>query len=116
VAYALAGSLKINLLEEPLGADKDGNPVYLRDIWPSNQEVRETIEKSLTPEMFRSRYSNVFEGPPEWRELRTGTDETYRWSAGSTYVKLPPYFEDMEPEPGEVTDVIGARELVILGD
>src|SRR5690606_21143551 len=116
VAYALAGSLKVNLLKEPLGNDRDGNPVYLKDIWPSNQEINDTIRKSVTPEMFRSRYGNVFEGPEEWRELRTGGSETYRWSAGSTYVKRPPYFEDMQPEPGEVTDVFGARNLALLGD
>ena len=116
IAYALAGSLKINLTEEPLGKDKDGQDVYLREIWPSNAEISETIAKAITPEMFRRRYANVFEGPPEWRDLRTAAGEVYQWSAGSTYVKLPPYFEGMSAEPGEVSDLHGARILALLGD
>ncbi|MFN4090645.1 MAG: aconitate hydratase AcnA, partial [Alphaproteobacteria bacterium] len=116
VAYALAGTLKKNLTEEPLGKGSDGQDVYLRDIWPSNQEVAETIRQFVTPEMFRTRYANVFEGPKEWRELSSTTSEVYRWNGGSTYVQNPPYFEEMPREPGAVSDVTGARVLTLLGD
>jgi len=116
VAYALAGSLKMNLTEEPLGKGSDGQDVYLRDIWPSNQEVADTIRQFVTPEMFRERYGNVFEGPKEWRDLATTNSEVYRWNGGSTYVKNPPYFEDMPREPGAVSDVTGGRILTLLAD
>ena len=116
VAYALAGSMKVDVMNEPLGTDADGAPVYLRDIWPTNREVAETIEQCLTPEMFRSRYANVFEGPEEWRTIDTATGQTYRWDSTSTYVKLPPFFEDMKPEPEPVADVHGARSVARLAD
>jgi len=116
VAYALAGSLKVDLTKDPIGQDQDGNDVFLKDIWPSNAEIRETIAKSLTPEMFRNRYSNVEQGPAKWKEIRGGEDELYRWNSGSTYVQHPPYFEGMGMEPDAVTDIHGARPLLILGD
>jgi aconitate hydratase len=116
VAYALAGSLKVDMYKDPLGQDADGNDVYLKDIWPSNKEIADTIAKCLTPEMFRKRYSNVEEGPPKWREITGGDAELYEWNPGSTYVQHPPYFEGMTMTPEPVRDVHGARPLLILGD
>ncbi|MBT5265213.1 MAG: aconitate hydratase AcnA [Rhodospirillaceae bacterium] len=116
VAYAIAGSMLVDLYNDPLGEDEDGNPVFLKDIWPSNAEIDEVLTKSLSREMFRSRYANVFEGPKEWQDVPASGGMTYNWSAGSTYVQNPPYFEGMEKEPGEIYDVVGARELAILGD
>ncbi|ACJ00723.1 aconitate hydratase AcnA [Rhodospirillum centenum] len=116
VAYALAGSMNLDLTREPLGTGKDGQPVYLRDIWPSNHEVEATIAQYLTPEMYRSRYSNVFAGPEQWQAIRTAEGETYRWEGASTYVKRPPLFDGIAPVPGDVSDVTGARALAILGD
>jgi aconitate hydratase len=116
VAYAITGSLKVDLSKEPLGQDQDGNDVFLKDIWPSNAEVRDTIAKSLTPEMFRNRYGNVEEGPPKWKEIHGGEGELYNWNSGSTYVQHPPYFDGMSMEPDAVTDIAGARPLMILGD
>ncbi|MSP49379.1 MAG: aconitate hydratase AcnA [Alphaproteobacteria bacterium] len=116
VAYALAGSMKADLVKDPLGTGKDGKPVYLRDIWPSNKDIAEEMARSLTPEMFRKRYANVFEGPPEWRKVKVTTGLTYKWAVGSTYVKNPPYFENMPKQPGKISDVKGARVLTLLGD
>jgi aconitate hydratase len=116
VAYALAGSMTIDLATEAIGTGRDGRPVYLKDIWPTAQEIEETMAKAMTPEMFRSRYGNVFEGPAEWRTIETAEGQIYKWDDGSTYVRLPPLFKDMPKEPGEVTDVTGARALAVLGD
>ncbi|MEK9645617.1 MAG: aconitate hydratase AcnA [Alphaproteobacteria bacterium] len=116
VAYALAGSLKMNLAADPLGTDPEGNPVYLKDIWPTNQEIHDTIRECLTAEMYRSRYDNVFEGPEEWKQIDSVGSETYAWQESSTYVKFPSFFEGMEREPGEITDIEGARPLLILAD
>ncbi len=116
VAYALAGSMKVDLVKDPLGTGKDGKPVYLRDIWPSNLDIAEEMARSLTPEMFRKRYANVFEGPAEWRAVKVTTGLTYKWQPGSTYVKNPPYFDGMPKEPLKLKDVNGARILALLGD
>jgi aconitate hydratase len=116
VAYALAGSLLRDITTEPLGNGKDGKPVYLKDIWPSNAEIQETIGKALSPEMFRKRYANVFKGDALWQKMGASSGMTYKWNDGSTYVKLAPYFENMPKEPAPVTDVKGARPLAILGD
>jgi aconitate hydratase len=116
VAYALAGSLKINLSTDPLGKDPDGDPVYLRDIWPTNQEIHDTMHKCLTADMYRARYDNVFEGPQEWQEIDSVGSETYSWQDASTYVKYPTFFEGMERDPVEITDIVGARPLLILAD
>ena len=116
VAYALAGNMKIDLTKDPIGTGHDGQPVYLKDIWPTNQEVQDAIDASLSAEMFRSRYGNVFEGPEQWRGIRTAEGQTYEWQAGSTYVKLPPFFADMPKTPEAVSDVRGARALAVLGD
>ncbi|MFQ5773073.1 MAG: aconitate hydratase AcnA [Kiloniellaceae bacterium] len=116
VAYALAGSMRLDLLDEPLGTDPDGKPVYLRDIWPSSGEIRALIDDCLTPQMFLDRYANVFEGPKAWRDIETSSGLTYAWEADSTYVRTPPFFEGMSAEPGPLGDVTGARPLAILGD
>ena len=117
VAYALAGSMKLDLAAAPLGEDANGAPVYLKDIWPANAEIRATIEAVLTPEMFRKRYANVFEGPPEWRAINVKPSLTYAWGTGSTYVKHPPYFEDLAPAPAAgFEDVTSARPIALLGD
>ncbi|MGK9167417.1 aconitate hydratase AcnA [Inquilinus limosus] len=116
VAYALLGSMTKDITTEPLGTGSDGQPVYLKDVWPTSQEIAETIEKCLTPEMFRRRYANVFEGPQEWRAIETAESETYNWNPGSTYVQYPPFFTGMQKEPEPVTDVRGARLLAVLAD
>jgi len=116
VAYALAGSLKINLTTDPIGTGSNGQPVYLKDIWPSTREVQETLQKALTAEMFRTRYADVFKGPAQWQAIETATGSTYGWEDGSTYVRRPPFFETMPEQPVPVTDVKGARVLAILGD
>jgi aconitate hydratase len=116
VAYALAGTLKLDMYKDPIGQDKDGNDVFLKDIWPSNKEIEDTIAKCLTPEMFRKRYSNVEEGPQQWRKIQGGDSELYDWNPGSTYVQHPPYFEGMTMTPEPVTDIHGARLLLLLGD
>ncbi|TWB41818.1 aconitate hydratase AcnA [Nitrospirillum pindoramense] len=116
VAYALAGSLRKDLTTEPLGKGKDGKDVFLKDIWPSSAEIEDAISKSLTPEMYRSRYANVFLGPQQWQSIETATGLTYKWEDDSTYVKLPPIFEGMTTTPGAVHDVKKARPLAILGD
>ncbi len=116
VAYALAGSIRANLTTDPLGEGSDGKPVYLRDIWPSNQEVADTVASSVTRESFARRYGNVLEGPPEWRAVPSTPGLTYDFQDASTYLAHPPYFENMPKEPGPVKDVHGARELAIFGD
>jgi aconitate hydratase len=116
VAYALAGTVRINLATDPLGEDADGKPVYLRDIWPSNKEVADTVRESVQRGSFQQRYGNVFEGPPEWRAVTGAGGMTYGFEDASTYLALPPYFENMPKVPGPVKDVIGARELAIFGD
>ncbi|HEY8873886.1 MAG TPA: aconitate hydratase AcnA [Stellaceae bacterium] len=116
VAYALAGSIRHNLVTEPLGDDPDGKPVYLRDIWPSNREVADTVHMAVERDAFRQRYGNVFEGPPEWRAVPAAGGMTYDFQDSSTYLALAPYFENMPREPGPVSDVFGARELAIFGD
>ncbi|MBM3492364.1 MAG: aconitate hydratase AcnA [Alphaproteobacteria bacterium] len=116
VAYAIAGSLNVDLAKDPLGKGKDDQPVYLKDIWPSPREVADAVARFVTPEMFRTRYADVFTGPAEWRKVASGEGMTYRWNIGSTYVKEPPYFADMTAEPARLADVKGARILALLGD
>ena len=116
VAYALAGSMKIDITKDSLGTGKDGKPVYLKDIWPSNQEVKETLQKAVTQEMFKKRYANVFEGPKEWQDVKTSGGMTYKWDPGSTYVQNPPYFVNMPREPEALHDIKGARLLALFGD
>ena len=116
VAYALAGTLRTNMDTDPLGRDQDGNAVYLRDIWPGNAEIQDVMRECLTPEMYRARYANVFEGPEEWQSIDSPGSETYVWEDSSTYVKYPTFFAGMERKPSAVTDIKGARPLLILGD
>ncbi len=116
VAYAIAGNLNVDLYKDALGEDPDGNPVYLKDIWPSNKEISDLLEADLSREMFQNRYANVFEGSAEWQAVQTTGSLTYNWNDGSTYVQNPPYFKGMAKEPGALTDISGARELAILGD
>jgi len=116
VAYALTGRIDTDLLNEPLGTGEDGQPVYLKDIWPSRQEVQDLILNSVRSEMFQSEYANVFEGGEEWKRLPVPEGERYAWDEKSTYVKNPPYFEGMSPEPPPVEAIRGARVLALLGD
>ncbi len=116
VAYALAGRMDIDLLNEPLGEGSDGQPVYLRDIWPSTEEVEQVVSSSISADMFSSRYADVFAGDDTWRSLPTPTGEVFEWDADSTYVRKPPYFENMPAEPAPVSDVADARVLLKLGD
>jgi aconitate hydratase len=116
VAYALAGSLHVNLTTDALGEDADGNPVYLKDIWPTNQEIQDTIRASITPDMFRTRYDAIGDGSDEWNNMAVPQGETYAWNDGSTYVQYPPFFEGMEPEPAPLNDITGARVLLKMGD
>ncbi|HEU5159347.1 MAG TPA: aconitate hydratase AcnA [Streptosporangiaceae bacterium] len=116
VAYALAGSMDVDILTEPLGTGTDGEPVYLRDIWPSNEEIAEVVQSSIGQEMFVADYADVFSGDERWRELPIPTGDTFEWDPDSTYVRKAPYFDGMTMEPDPVTDVHGARVLAKLGD
>ena len=116
VAYALFGTIAKDITTEAIGAGSDGKPVFLKDIWPSPQEVSECIEKFLTKEMFKSRYSDVFKGPAPWQAVKADKTETYAWPAKSTYVANPPYFTGMGKTPKAVAEIKGARPLAILGD
>jgi aconitate hydratase len=116
VAYAIAGSMNVDLAKDPLGEDADGKPVHLRDIWPSSQEVDATVQKSVSPDMFKKRYGDVFRGPEEWRKVKVGGGMTFTWDMGSTYIAHPPYFDNMPKEPAPLTDIALARPLAILGD
>jgi aconitate hydratase len=116
VAYALAGTVDIDLASEPLGEDGAGNPVYLRDIWPSPEEVREVVGESVRAEMFRKRYSQVFEGDAQWNSISIPQGDLYEWSDQSTYIKRPPYFDAMADPSAPVADLRGMRVLALLGD
>jgi len=116
VAYAIAGTMDIDLLHDPLGADADGSEVYLRDIWPSEHEIADTVGEAVRADMFRRSYGEVFAGDERWNGLDTPEGERFAWDADSTYVRLPPYFAGMPPEPEPVADVHGARVLALLGD
>jgi aconitate hydratase len=116
VAYALAGSLHVNLLSEPLGTGSDGKPVYLRDIWPSPQEVEQTISANLKTYMFTQGYADVYTGDERWRGMDVPAGDTFLWQPRSTYVRKPPYFDGMRREPAPLADIIGARVLAKLGD
>ena len=116
VAYALAGNMKADLYRDPLGEDADGNPVYLRDIWPSSREIHDLIAENIDAGMFTSSYAGVFDGDENWNGLDVATGETYAWDEASTYVKNPPYFENMPVQPEGIEDIRGARVLALLGD
>ncbi len=116
VAYALAGRMDMDLTTEPLGTDSAGKPVYLREIWPSAQEVESTVRASVSTEQYRKEYSEVFEGDARWKTMPIPEGDLYKWDANSTYIKLPPYFENMPKTPVPLADIQGARVLAVLGD
>ena len=116
VAYALAGTMDIDLYSEPIGTATDGSPVFLRDIWPSTEEVRQTVDEAVASDMFRKSYAEVFAGDERWNALDVPTGDQFAWDPQSTYVRKPPYFDGMPLEPAARTDVIGARVLAVLGD
>ena len=116
VAYALAGTMDIDLYNEPIGTDPNGRSVFLKDIWPSQLEVNQVMQESVKPEQFTSQYASVFEGDDRWKALPVPEGARFEWDPASTYVKEPPYFEAMGPEPDPVTDIVGARVLALMGD
>ena len=116
VAYAIAGTMNIDLYKDPLGKSKDGKDIFLKDVWPSNQEIENTLHMSLNSDMFVSRYSNVSKGPKEWQEIKINPSNIYNWDTSSTYVKKPPFFEDMPDKPPGFKKIKDARPLLILGD
>jgi aconitate hydratase len=116
VAYALAGDMNVDLTTEPLGHTPDGRPVYLRDIWPTQKEIADLVEKTVTREAFRKKYADVFKGDAKWQAVETTDSLTYDWPPTSTYVQNPPYFQGMARMPGKIGDIVAARELAILGD
>jgi aconitate hydratase len=116
VAYALAGRIDVDLRTEPLGLGKDGQPVFLKDVWPTTQEVKDAVKSAVRADMFTSRYGNVFGGSEAWRALDVKTGDTYAWDGASTYIQHPPYFQGMGLEPGSVSDIVGARCLAVFGD
>jgi aconitate hydratase len=116
VAYALAGTMDIDLLDEPLAQDKDGEDVYLKDIWPSAEDVARTVEEAVQSDMFTSSYGEVFAGDERWNSLEVPEGDRFAWADDSTYVRKPPFFDDLSPEPEPVGDIEGAKVLALLGD
>jgi len=116
VAYALTGRMDIDLYSEPIGSDEEGKPVFLKDIWPTAREISESVTAAVRSEMFRSRYADVFTGDENWNSLVVPEGKVYAWDGDSTYIRHPPYFKDMGPEPAPVDDIRGARVLALLGD
>ena len=116
VAYALKGTVRSDMNHEPLGQDKDGNDVFLKDIWPTNDEVRELIDAHVNSDMFRKRYADVYRGDDRWRAIDVTGGDTYNWPAGSTYIQNPPYFTGMTMTPKPLTDIEGAKALAVFGD
>ena len=116
VAYALAGTVDTDLANDPIGRDPSGQDVYLKDVWPTNQEIEEAIEAAVGPELFRTRYAEVFKGDERWQSLPIPESDLYEWDRASTYAQEPPYFADLSPTPGRPDDIRGARCLVVLGD
>jgi aconitate hydratase len=116
VAFAIAGDVDVDLSKDPIGADRNGEPVYLRDIWPSSAEVRDAIRAAVRPEQFQSQYANALTGDEEWRRLEVPVGQIYKWDDKSTYVRSPPFFDGLAKDPAPLTDVQGARVLAVLGD
>ena len=116
VAYAIAGNLNVDLMNDPLGKDSDGNPVTLKDIWPTNKEIADIVRSTVTPEMFDKRYGDVFKGDEHWQAVKMSGGETYSWDMGSTYIQNPPYFTDMTMEPEAIKDIENARTIALFGD
>jgi aconitate hydratase len=116
IAYALAGTVDIDLTQDALGTDKDGNPVYLRDIWPTTQEVQEAMQKAVRPELFKAQYANVFNANQTWNDIVIPEGKIYEWDQDSTYIAEPPFFMDVAPEAGDISGISGAKTLLLLGD
>ncbi|MFN3824581.1 MAG: aconitate hydratase AcnA [Pseudorhodobacter sp.] len=116
VAYAIAGDMNIDITTEPLGTSKDGKPVYLRDIWPTNEEISDLVQQTVTRAAFLKKYADVFKGDPKWQGVQTPDSETYDWPSTSTYIQNPPYFKGMGKDPGVIRNIEGARVLALLGD
>ncbi len=116
VAYALAGTMDFDFMKDPIGIGKNGEPVFLKDIWPSPQEVEQTMRQSVKSEMFKKEYANVFDGDTHWQNLPVPTGAQYAWDENSTYIKAAPYFENLSHEPKPIQDIHNARVLVLLGD
>ncbi len=116
VAYALAGSVRINLISDPIGVDTDGNEVFLKDIWPENSEIRNVVEKNVSPEMFKKQYSNALDGPKEWQKINTSTGDLYNWNSSSTYVQKPPFFDNQSNDDKQIKPIENARPLLLLGN
>jgi aconitate hydratase len=116
VAYAIAGRMTLDLTSEPLGTAKDGRPVYLRDIWPTEREIQDVMLKAVTADLFRQQYADVFSGDARWRSLEVPTGDRFVWDPESTYIRNPPFFDDLPPQPTPLQDVSGARALAVLGD
>jgi len=116
VAYALAGTVNIDLTKEPIGKDKDGNDVYLDDIWPSADEIKEYVQKTVTPELFRKEYERVFDGNERWNQIETDDEPLYQWDVNSTYIQNPPFFTDISPHPEEIKPLTGLRVIAKFGD
>jgi len=116
VAYALAGTVNIDLTTQPLGTGSDGKPVYLKDIWPSNKEIGDVIAATVGPELFKQNYADVFKGDTRWNQIASPEGERYAWEGASTYIKNPPYFDGMRMQVGKIADIRGARALGIFGD
>jgi aconitate hydratase len=116
VAYALAGRMTVDLTTEPLGIDRDGVPVYLRDLWPAEREIQETMVRAVNADMFREQYADVFTGDERWRSLKVPTGDRFAWEPKSTYIRNPPFFEDLTLQPAPLADIAGARVLALLGD
>ena len=116
VAYAIAGHMEIDLYKDPLGKSKEGKDIYLKDIWPSNKEIENTLRDALNAEMFVKRYSNVSQGPKQWQQIKTENTSIYKWDSGSTYVKKPPFFDNLSDKPEGFKEIKDARPLLILGD
>ncbi len=116
VVYALAGTMDIDLTSEPIGQDKDGNDVFMKDIWPTQSEITDLVQQTVTRDAFQSKYADVFKGDEKWQAVETTDAETYDWPPNSTYIQNPPYFQGMGPQPGTITNIEGAKVLAILGD
>ena len=116
VAYALVGHMEFDLYKESLGKDKNGKEIFLKDIWPSNKEIEDTLRNSLNSEMFVKRYSNISKGPIQWQKIQTEKSSVYNWDEGSTYVKKPPFFDNLSDKPEGFKKIKDARPLLILGD
>jgi aconitate hydratase len=116
VAYALAGNINIDLAKDPIGNNKSGKPVYLKDIWPTQEEVAALVQKHVTSSQFKRSYSDVFKGDEQWQCLKVPTGELYKWDTKSTYIKEPPFFDGITAQPAAVKDVKKARVLALLGD